>query len=145
MLQTLITNPYTVAVGVPSILLFSGALAKKLVRGSEWERRDFFLGVEFTLAAMSSALVYLFDLAKDMNKAISDPSINSASTSIKLTVTAVFVAFTFFLLLWVLSTHQDWEKPGVNAKKQFWRLCILSNLIGSGLMAVFILVVKGVQ
>lgn len=145
MIKTSLTNPYTVAVLIPTILLLSGAFAKKLVRGSSWEQKDFFFGVEFTLAAMSSALVYIFDLSKDLSKNSVTATGTATLIPVKLTVTAAFIAVTFFLLLWVLSTHQDWEKPTADKKKQFWRLCVLANLIGGGLMAAFILVVKGVE
>jgi hypothetical protein len=46
------------------------------------------------------------------------------------------------MLLWVLATHQDWEKQ--NGKGQFLRLGKLSNVVGSGLMCAFVLIVKGV-
>jgi hypothetical protein len=149
MIQTLLANQYTVAVVIPIILLLTGAFAKKLVRGSNWEIRDFFLGVEFTLAAMTSGLVYFFDLAKDIAKQATNEittQVNTASVvQNKLTIATAFVAVTFFLLLWVLSTHQDWERKTDDSKGQFWRLCIMSNLMGSGLMAAFILIVKGVR
>lgn len=136
----MLTNPYIIALGIPLILLASGAVAKKLVRGSEWERFDFFLGVEFTLAAMSSALIYVFDLVKvgGNSQTIPQPLME------KFAATSVFIALTFFLLLWVLSTHQDWQKKNHNPKKQIIWLGFVSNGIGAGLLATFILIVKGV-
>jgi len=134
-----LTNQYLIALGIPVILLASGALAKKLVRGTAWKRTDFFLGVEFTLSAMSAALVYFFDLAK---LASATPPLTTASP--KIAATASFLALCFFLLLWVLSTHQDWEKRTQNVKGQIIWLAVISNLIGGGLLAAFVLIVKGV-
>lgn len=133
----LLLNPYFVAVVIPIVLLLCGAFARKLVRGTTWEKKDFYLGVEFTLAALSAALVNLFDLAKAMQQ--SKPSV---VLSTQLAATAVFACVTFFSLLWVLSTHQDWEKN--DGSGQFLRLGILANIVGSGLMCAFVLIVKGV-
>jgi hypothetical protein len=137
----LLNNPYAIAIGIPVILLLSGALAKKLVRGSDWERFDFFLGVEFTLAAMSSALIYVFDLVK----LGSQPNVGISSLMSKFAATATFIAVTFFFLLWVLSLHQDWTKRNDNPRGQTIRLGIIANLVGAGLLAAFVLLVKGVQ
>src|SRR5947207_3997367 len=102
----MLTNPYVLALGIPVILIVAGALAKKLVRGSTWRASDFFLGVELSLAAMASGLVYVSDLAR----VIRTPSESSAPIGNKMVATASFLALCFFLLLWVLSTHHDWEK-----------------------------------
>lgn len=100
----MLANPYITAVVVPLILILCSAVAKKLVRGSAWQRSDFFLGVELSLAAMAAGLVHFLDLSK--------PAMANAAqlSPQKTTETAAFVAICFFLLLWILSTHQDWEK-----------------------------------
>ena len=128
------------ALGIPLILILCGALAKKLVRGSAWRRTDFFLGVELSLSAMASALVYVFDLAK---MTIQQTGVQS-SLDQKIAATATFLALCFFLLLWVLSTHQDWERRSENSRGQIVWLGVIANLIGSGLLATFVLFVKGV-
>jgi hypothetical protein len=135
-----LTNRYLIALGIPMILILSGALAKKLVRGSGWLRSDFFLGVELSLAAMASALVYVFDLAQ---LSTSPASIASTLPS-KIAATASFLALCFFLLLWILSTHQDWERRSQNPRGQTVWLGILANLVGAGLLAAFVLLVKGI-
>jgi hypothetical protein len=118
----------------------SGAFAKKLVRGSTWQRSDFYLGVELSLASMASALVYVFDLAKVTNAATPGaPPVDN-----KIAATVSFLALCFFLLLWVLSTHQDWERRSQNPKGQFIWLGVITNLVGAGLLAAFVLLVKGV-
>lgn len=120
------------------MLILCGALAKKLVRGSPWQRDDFFLGVELSLAAMASALVYMFDLAK-----LSSESPSSDSLPQKITATATFLALCFFLLLWIMSAHQDWEERSQNPRGQIIWLGVVANLVGAGLIATFVLFVKG--
>lgn len=135
----MLNNPYLIAIIIPIALILCGAVARKLVRGSSWQRSDFFLGVELSLSAMASALVYIYDLSKITN----NPSLN-VNVSEKLAATGSFIALSFFLLLWVLSTHQDWEKRAQNSKGQIIWLGIITNLIGALLMATFVLLVKGV-
>lgn len=118
----------------------SGAFAKKLVRGSSWERFDFFLGVEFTLAAMSSALIYVVDLVK---LGSNNPTIPNVLMN-KIAATTAFIALTFFLLLWILSMHQDWQKRNNNPRGQIFWLGIVANTIGAGLLATFVLLIKGI-
>jgi hypothetical protein len=123
---------------VPLILIFCSAVAKKLVRGSNWRRSDFFLGVELSLTAMASGLTNFFDLTK--------PALTSsiAISAQKTTATAVFVALCFFFLFVVLSVHQDWEQRLQRPIAQIIWLGIFSNSISAGLMIVFILYVKGI-
>lgn len=108
MWQALLTNPYTIAVIVPTILILCGSFAKKIVRGSGWELKDTFLGVELTLSALTSALLYLLELAKEYSSGGNQIPVNN------LVVAAVFLAFNLFSLLLMLSIHQDMEKPGVS-------------------------------
>ncbi|MCX5890310.1 MAG: hypothetical protein NTY36_12750 [Deltaproteobacteria bacterium] len=136
----MLTNPYLIALVIPMVLIFSGALAKKLVRGSAWQTSDFFLGKELSLATMASALVYVFDLSKlSMSQSVTVSSLNN-----KIVATASFLALCFFLLLWILATHQDWEKRSQNPRGQFVWLGIITNLVGAGLLSAFVLFVKGI-
>lgn len=136
----MLTNSHLIALGIPLILILCGALAKKLVRGSAWKQSDFYLGVELALTAMGSALVYVFDLSK----LAAPQSAATATLPQDIAATASFLALCFFLLLWILSTHQDWEKRSQNPKGQFFWLAIIGNLIGGALLAAFVLFVKGV-
>lgn len=130
------SHPAVVAVLIPTILLMAGAFAKRLVRATGWKWQDFYLGVEFALAAISSALLYIFDLVRDLGNQ-SAPYVKD-----KLSVTALFLCVTFLLLLYVLSVHQDWEKK-VDSWIKRLRLGVEANLIGAGLLAAFVLLVKG--
>jgi phosphatidylglycerophosphate synthase len=136
----LLTNQYVVAIVIPLLLLFCGALAKKLVRGGGWKTTDFFLGVELALSALGSAMVYLYDL----QKTASSGGQTAVSLPGKMVATSSFLAISFFLLLWILSTHQDWEGRNQNPRGQFLWLGIGGNLVGILLYASFVMLVKGV-
>ena len=137
----MLTNPYLIALGIPIILIFCGAFAKKLVRGTSWQISDFYLGVELALSAMAASLVYIYDVSMLPNTTPVQISIINS----KIASNASFLAICFFLLLWVLTTHQDWEKRKENKKGQLIWLGVITNLIGIGLMFMFILIVKGVK
>lgn len=126
---------YIIALTVPLAFILLGALAKKLVRGSGWARGDFFLGVELALAALASSLVFILELSSsEATDAIRDK-----------TLTAGFYTITnFFLLFVVMSLHQDWEKKVQDKTGQSVWLGGVSNVIGAGLLAGFVLLVKGV-
>ena len=105
-------NSYLIALGIPIILIFCGAFAKKLVRGTKWRISDFYLGVELALAAMASSMVYIFDVSKLPYSTTDEMSI----INLKLAYNGTFLTICFFLLLFVLTTHQDWEKRNKNIK-----------------------------
>ena len=133
----MLSNPYFIAIGIPLTLILSGVFAKKLVRGTSWIRSDFFLGVELSLSAMSAALVFLFDIA-------TNSSDQNPENQKDLAATGGFIALSFFLLLLVMSTHQDWEPQNNKPAKQIGWLGFFSNGIGAGLLVAFVLLVKGV-
>jgi len=140
----MLTNPYFVALVIPIVLLLAGAFGKKLVRGSPWIRKDFYLGVEFTMAALSSAFVYIFDMVKLI------PLTNLTAEQQQvlhkgLISNGVFIVISFILLLVVLSIHQDCENNKSKPKEQFLILGFVSNFIGLGLIAGFIITVKGIK
>lgn len=124
-------NPWIVGICVPLIFLVSGGFAKKLVRGTPWRADDFYFGVESTLSSMASGLVYIYDLAKD-------PHVGPE----KYTATTTFIVVSFFLLLLVIATHQTWESNPSIVKRNLY-LGVLCNIIGSGLMMAFVILVKG--
>jgi hypothetical protein len=135
-----LANPYVIALVIPLLLLLCGAVAKKLVRGGGWKSTDFFLGVELALSALGSAMVYLYDL----QKSASGSSQHAVSLPGKMVATSSFLAISFFLLLWILSTHQDWEGKNQNPRGQLLWLGIGGNLVGVLLYASFVMFVKGV-
>ena len=80
---------YFTAIVVPVALLLCGALAKKLARGRPgWKYRDFYFGVEFTLAALSSELTRVFNIANNLTN----------NSQIPLISTATFIVVTLLML-----------------------------------------------
>jgi hypothetical protein len=126
--------PYILAVGIPLMLIACGAFARKLVRGSEWIRSDFFLGVELALAAMASSLVFVSELAQ---------SSDTGLLQNKALLAGAYAVACFFFLLWVMAVHQDWEKRPQDFRGQLIWLGGFSNLIGIALLTGFVLLVKG--
>jgi NADH:ubiquinone oxidoreductase subunit 2 (subunit N) len=127
-----------IALVIPIALLFCGAIARKLVRGTTWKRKDFYLGVELTLAALSSGLLYFFELVPWTPAAIPAPPAD------RVIATAAFVTFCLIVLMIILALHQDWEKRPPKTKGQFVRLGLLANGAGVTQMGVFSVWVKGV-
>lgn len=136
----MLTNPFATALVVPLLFIACGAFAKKLARGSGWQRSDFFLGVELCLAAMAVALIYGLELAK---LPVNQPD-TATSVTQKAASTAAYLALCFFILLWILTIHQDWVKRTQNPRMQFVLLVIVTNLVGAGLLAAFVVFVIGV-
>lgn len=132
-------NQYIAAIGMPLLLIFCGAIARKIVRGKNWERSDFYLGVELVLLSLGSALLYLYDLITIQSLTVEQ----SLVLAVRMRNVSVFLLTSFFLLLWVLSMHQDWQGRTGNSRKQFFWLVIFCNAIGIGLLASFVLLVKG--
>ena len=141
-----LTNPYVIALGVPLIFLMCGAVARKLVRKSRgWQRQDFYLGIQGTLASLSASLLYIFELLKRIDNLRVAKQPIAADTVETLIATGMFIVSTFFLLLLVLSWHQDWQDSEHDSdRRQVMRLGLLSNGVGLGLLASFILWIKGV-
>lgn len=127
---------YIIAIGIPAILILSGALSKKLVRGTSWTRSDFFLGVELSLTAMGSSLIFIYEVSRTNDVTLIQD---------KALISGLFTLVCFFLLLWVMAVHQDWEKRPQNRGGQLLWLGGFCNFIGIGLMASFVLFVKGVS
>lgn len=135
----ILSNSYVIAIIIPLILIFCGAIAKKIVRGDRWRSSDFFLGVELSLTTFASTLLYLYDL-QEINRL---SSFSSQIISPKLTTTITFLIINFFIFLWILSIHQDWIERTHNPYKQFIWLGIITNSIGITLFIFFVIFVKG--
>lgn len=125
----------TVGVGVPIVLAIVGILGKKLARGRGWRRADFYLGVEFTLAGVSTALASIFDLLLKPGR---NPDVIDGKLLL-LNFLVAFLGMVFFML--VISFHQDYEdqnNTGEARKKELQMLAGASNMIG------FIMMLTGV-
>ena len=138
----ILTNRFVVALLVPLLLFLAGGLGKKLVRGErDWQWQDWYLGVDASLAALSAAVIHIFEITRLKQIAPTQSELYDRQQA----ASGVFIAFSFFMFLYVLSIHQNWERTDSNPCRQKVWLVLASNLIGLGLMFGFILVVKGVE
>lgn len=144
----MLTNPYFVAVGVAFMFLLLGAICRKLVRGSAWKRVDFYLGIDLSLTGISSGLIYVFELLSTKAAqvgCVTPACIEFGNTmDIRLLADAGYIVFALFVLMGVLTIHQDQERNTSDPKRQLISLGLLSNLAGAGMLGLFILYVKGV-
>jgi hypothetical protein len=118
------TYRYQVGLIVPLVTLAIGIVGKKIARGAGWERTDFYIGTELSLAGVSGALVNLFDLLKE------DRTIGLLER--KLLGGNVAIVLLGLLLFYIaLSLHQDFgPSTGKSTKKQLFFLLGISNLVG---------------
>jgi hypothetical protein len=129
-----------ISVGIPIALLAAGVLGRKIVRGKGWRASDWFLGVESSLAALTSAMINISDEAAKISDTTPFKAIKGT-----LAWNAVFIVLSLILFLFVLSTHQDHEKDDPDAEYSTADICWLagfSNVIGLGLLACFLLWIK---
>lgn len=135
-------HPYFAAIVIPAAIILLGALAKKLVRGTPFERYDFFLGVEGVLAAMSAALIYVFEVLR-----VFSGQDNASLENLKPVGFSVgFTVICLLILFALMGLHQDWTREERESQfaAQVWRLGVCGNILGFGLVSGFIVFVKGV-
>jgi hypothetical protein len=120
-------------VGLPALLAAFGIFGKKLARGVQgsWKRSDFYLGVEFTLAAVSAALINILD-------ALIKPSSETKALERGMLLGNIGVSILgLFLFMFVLTMHQDYEnEKNVDAarNKELKALAGVCNVIGFGML-----------
>jgi hypothetical protein len=127
-----------VGIGVPLILATFGVLGKKLIRkGPGWKREDFYIGVELTIAALANGLVSSCDLLKITTGVLPQKMIGYAVAS------AVVTLLGFFMFLFLLSVHQDWESNDSDPRRRFVWLGIVSNMLGLGTLILSTVLIPG--
>ncbi|HEX6747053.1 MAG TPA: hypothetical protein VF092_07115 [Longimicrobium sp.] len=141
-------NRYFIAVGIPFLLILLGAISRKLIRSTAWEREDFFLGVDLSIAGISSGLIFISELVSKKAESIGCATAACrsfvASVDQKLLHDAGFLVVALIVFLLVLTIHQDqWRKTG-NPRSKLLVLGVFGNVIGVLLLVWFILEVKGV-
>lgn len=121
---------YSVAFGIPVILIFLSAFVEKLCRHQGWKLKYFYLGVDLTIAAMSSALVNLADSILPGGRSL--PARASAYS-------ALYLAGTLFLLFVLMCFQQDYGHIENPNWKHIALLVVASNLMATGIFFGFIL------
>jgi len=129
-------SPLTLALAIPLIFILVGAIGRKLIRGTTWDRSDFYFGPQLCLATFSSDALFLGELFRQPQ-----PTASQAISGLLL------IVVVFAVYIWLLSLHQDWQQPEREhrSKTQFCWLVILSNSLGTGLFAAFVFLVKGLR
>ena len=85
-------------------------------------------------------MIHFFDVQK--MQAVQQAQVQQLTNNIA--STASFLVIAFFLLLFVLSTHQDWEPKTHDERGQLIWLGGVCNLIGILMFGAFVMLVKGI-
>jgi len=98
----LFDEKYLLALLVPSAVVICGALAKFIVRRSDFAADDFFLGVELTLAAVATCLTAFVEMTKvDLEH---------------IKMISAFLTINFCLLFVIVATHKYIGHANVRTK-----------------------------
>ena len=111
---------------IPVALLFLGCFTQKLIDHTSWQPKHFFVGLDLTIYFLATCLVNILDIAS--------APVQPANGYLW---TVILVATAMLCLFYQTTVHQDWEKDEKKGKKQIFMLCIVSNLIGLGLLYGF--------
>lgn len=130
----LASNPWVVSVVIPAVLVIGIAIPKKMSRGGDWERSDFYQGLELCWAALAAGLLNFFDLARA----------NPANVTLLVAVNAFYLVGALLVLLWVIERHQHWQSKSSSRAQLIW-LAIVCNGLGGGLFVALIVGVKGLS
>lgn len=117
------------AFAIPVILILVTAVTRKIVRGrSPFRPSDFFLGLDLTLAAFSSAAVNILELNQAGRQNL-----------------AWYLVLTFIVFILQMAIHQEWgdqipanEVSAVTSRRQVTLLGLLANIVGVALLGFFI-------
>lgn len=144
--MTSIQYRLVVGVCVPAVLAVVGILGKRLTRGTvgSWKRSDLYLGVEFSLAGISAAVINLFDMLLKPSREQVVASLaaqaqnQSLSVDVRLVVMNFIIGFLgLVIFMFVLILHQDYENESNVTKartKELWMLAGLSNMLGCAIL-----------
>lgn len=129
----LITICFALALVIfPIVVVFVGAMGRKLVRGGKFKGLDFCVGPDLTLTAVSVGAVNFLDLSREALQ-------NHQFEIDTIIYSAGFLIFSFAAFALIMGLHQ-WCEPLDNQKgKQAFWLGIVSNGLGLFLLVVFML------
>ena len=133
-------------VGIASPILFIGGIAvlKKVIRGpGGWHREDFYQGVELCWASSGAALLQYYDTARE----VASGARMATSAVGQLAANTLLVIASLFALFIAAAWHQENAQPQTASarRRQVWLLGVVSNVIGAGLIFVFVVFVKGMS
>jgi hypothetical protein len=139
---------------IPLIAFGIGVLCRKLIRGHGWEWKDFYCGAELSIVAVTSALVQIADIglphvtrAMSATQPATQPTMVNHQVLMDLWWTGVFALIALFVMLFLMSLHQDHEtdKEGkviAPCRTQIGILGGIGNFCGVFLFFAYLLWIK---
>ena len=115
------------AIGIPVVVLFTAAIGKMLIRSTPFEIKDWFLGVDAALTAITTGLASVAQFLK------ADPK------KVSVCLVTAFLAYVVNLVI-----HQENEPRGGRAMTRLNKtfLGLVSNFIGFGALATILRLLK---
>jgi hypothetical protein len=104
---------------IPAALLLLGSFTGKLIEGSPWRAKHFFVGLDLTIYFLATCLVNILDIAK-----------SAVTPRNGYLWTVCLITIALLCLFYQTTVHQDWEDDKKRGKMQTFMLCGVSNLIG---------------
>jgi hypothetical protein len=133
---------------IPVGFLILGAFAKRLASNTT-QVRDLYLGIDFTLVSLSSAILNGLDLIRQTKDMIPPQGheklkFDVANEQIRSWVCA-FVCFAAFVAVAII--HRQWEHQTTagwreRCNKEFW-MVVMANVVGASSLLFFTQWVKG--
>ena len=115
------------AIGIPVVVLFIAAIGRKLIRGTPFESRDWFLGVDASLTGITTGLASIAQFLK------ADPK------KVSVCLVTAFLAYVVTLVI-----HQENEARGgrtLTTTNKIY-LGLVSHFIGFGALATILRLLK---
>ena len=129
---------------VPILFLIVGAAGKKLVRGSAWQRSDWYLGPEFSLSMIPTSLMFCVDRVRTLDGIAADAVNQIHASHVQIGYSLFTAAISLAVYIGLLSLHQDWEAEADRLRLKTFLLGIVSNGIALALFLSFSIYVQGI-
>lgn len=136
---------------IPVGFLFLGVLARKVAGPLEFRWRDWYLGIDFALVALSTAILNGLDLYRQMENLPQLPAHNQAQMDLiaegKRNQPCLFLALVVFLLVGMI--HRIYEERQTSSAREVFvkqfMLVFVANALGCAALVCFTYWVKGLK
>lgn len=123
-----------VLIGIPIAFIIARPFAKGLVRTTGMKLHDSYLGLEFTLAALSAELLFVIELKENSFK---------SNFSDYMTITVGFVVISILFLFIIMVIHKAFEEKGKKRWLEVLLCMFITNLLGGSLVVSFLIFSTG--
>jgi hypothetical protein len=136
-------SPITIGIFVTVGFIVIGFLGKAVVHG--WRKNDAYMGMEMSLAAMSGAVIHMFELARRVRLAagIANNGVEVEQLSNLIERNGVFLLASIFFYFFIATLHRSWEDQD-DGVAGVALLLGLANFLGGTLLITFILLIKAI-